>query len=88
MNAKGTIRLSTNEFVSALALSGYSELASQVFNDLQLIKHEKEWERFVQQTEQLLSQKGYLDDTRESSLVPGLENLIHLLVQSRKKYDA
>ncbi|WP_233414612.1 hypothetical protein [Thermaerobacillus caldiproteolyticus] len=87
MNAKGTIRLSTNEFVSALALSGYSELASQVFNDLQLIKHEKEWERFVQQTEQLLSQKGYLDDTRESS-VPGLENLIHLLVQSRKKYDA
>lgn len=88
MNTKGAVRLSTNEFVSALALSGYSELASQVINDLQLIKNEKEVERFVQQTEQLLRQKGYLDNTRESSLVSGLENLIHLLVQSRKKCDA
>lgn len=85
MNTTGAIRLSTNEFVSGLALSGYSELASQVINDLQLIKNEKEVERFVKQTEQLLRQKGYLDDTRESSLVSGLENLIHLLVQSRKK---
>jgi hypothetical protein len=58
---------------------------SPQLNDLQLIKNEKEVERFVQQTEQLLNQKGYLDDTRESSLVSGPENLIHLLLHSRKK---
>jgi hypothetical protein len=85
MSTNGTVALSMNELVSALALCGYSEIASQILNDATLVENEEEEQRFIREVEQLLHQKGYLDVTRESLLVPGLENLIHLLVQSREK---
>ncbi|WP_424475263.1 hypothetical protein [Oceanobacillus kimchii] len=79
------IRLSMHEFVSALALCGYDSMARQVINEQELIKNETEFTRFIDETETKLKQKGYWDDNRESNLAKGLEDLLYLLVHSKKK---
>lgn len=79
------IKLSINELVSALALCGYDKMASQVLNEQELIKNELEFNRFVEETETKLRQKGYWDDNRKTSLAKGLEDLLYLLVHSKRK---
>ncbi len=82
---KGTIKLTVNELVSALVLCGYEQVASQILNDHKLIQNEAEFDRFVYQAETSLRQKGYWDDDKPSNIASGLEDLLHLLVQSTKK---
>ncbi|KYD07929.1 hypothetical protein B4102_0563 [Heyndrickxia sporothermodurans] len=79
------IKLSTNELVSALALCGHDHIASQILNENKLINNDKEFERFVSESEWLLKQKGYWDEERETKITAGLEDLLHLLVHSRRR---
>lgn len=79
------IRLSTNELTAALALSGYDQIASQVLNEQGLITDEAEFPRFVEETETALRKKGYWDDDRDTGLAKGLEDLVYLLVHSKRK---
>lgn len=79
------IKLSINELVATLALCGYDKMASQVLNEQELIKGESEFTRFVEETETKLKQKGYWDDNRKTNLAKGLEDLLYLLVHSKRK---
>ncbi|KUL19461.1 hypothetical protein CHCC14820_3032 [Bacillus paralicheniformis] len=79
------IILTTNELVAALLLCRYEKAAEDIINDQQLIQDEKDIEPFSIQAENLLKQRGYWADDTESNLQKGLENLIHLLIQSKRK---
>lgn len=79
------IEITTNEMVASLALCGYDRVASQMLNEYNLIENDDEFYRFVEQSELLLRQRGYWDENRDTQLASGLENLLHLLVQSRRK---
>ncbi|MGY0694825.1 hypothetical protein ACW2QC_18925 [Virgibacillus sp. FSP13] len=79
------IKLTINELVAALALCGYDKMASQILNEQELIKGESEFMRFVEETETELRQKGYWDDNRKTGIAKGLEDLLYLLVHSKKK---
>lgn len=85
MQQTDQIKLSINELVAALALCGYDKMASQVLNEQELIKNEAEFNRFVEETETKLRQKGYWDDNTETNLAKGLEDMLYLLVHSKKK---
>lgn len=85
MEEANQIELTTNEMVAALALCGYDRIASQMLNEYGLIENENEFDRFVEQSELLLRQRGYWDENRDSQLSSGLESLLHLLVQSSRK---
>lgn len=85
MLEKEQIRLSTNELVAALALCGYDQIASQVLNEQGLINNEEEFPRFVEESETALKKKGYWDDNRNTRLAKGLEDLLYLLVHSKRK---
>lgn len=85
MNTSNPISLSINELVASLALCGYDRPASQIINDQNLIQDDAQFERFIEQSEQLLKQRGYWDDTKDTKLVLGLENTIRLLVNCTKK---
>ncbi|MFD2923798.1 hypothetical protein [Halobacillus naozhouensis] len=82
---RGKIKLTVNELVSALVLCGYEQVASQILNDHKLIQNEAEFDRFVYQAEISLRGKGYWDDDKETNIASGLEDLLHLLIQSTKK---
>ena len=79
------IILTTNELVAAFLLCRYEKAAEDIINDQQLIQDEKDIEPFSIQAENLLKQRGYWADGTESNLQKGLENLIHLLIQSKRK---
>ncbi|WP_269411259.1 hypothetical protein [Lentibacillus daqui] len=79
------INLTINEMVAALSLCGYDKMAGQILNEQELIKNESEFNRFVQETETKLRQKGYWDDNRETGIAKGLEDLLYLLVHAKKK---
>ncbi|MCY7769339.1 hypothetical protein MOB66_04870 [Bacillus haynesii] len=79
------IILTTNELVSALLLCRYEKAAEDIINEQQLIQDEEDIELFSTQAENLLKQRGYWADDTESNLQKGLENLIHLLIQSKRK---
>ncbi|MBU8684064.1 hypothetical protein CHCC20375_0823 [Bacillus licheniformis] len=79
------IILTTNEIVAAFLLCRYEKAAEDIINDQQLIQDEKDIEPFSIQAENLLKQRGYWADDTESNLQKGLENLIHLLIQSKRK---
>lgn len=85
MDNSGSINLSTHELASSLALCGYESMASQVLNSIQIIDDAEGVNRFIQQTEISLKSKGYWDESRSTMLVSGLEDLLHLLVHSRRK---
>ncbi len=70
---------------SALALCGYDQIASQMINEQKLIQRKSEFERFIEQAEFGLKRKGYWDDLTKSKLSKGLEDLLHLLIQSINK---
>ncbi|MGG0889408.1 hypothetical protein [Cytobacillus horneckiae] len=78
------ISLSTHELAFCLALCGYESMGSQIFNSMQL-SVENEADRFIQETEISLRRKGFWDEDRSTMLVSGLEDLLHLLVHSKKK---
>ncbi|WHY78036.1 hypothetical protein QNH20_02380 [Neobacillus sp. WH10] len=84
MKAEG-ISLTTNELASALALCGYESMASQVLNNLEIQDRTEEFDRFIEDTELSLLSKGFLDVSRNSTLAAGLEDLLHVLVQSKRK---
>jgi hypothetical protein len=71
--------------VSVLALCGFDQAASQILNDHNLIENEEQFERFVEQSEQMLKLRGYWDDNRETNIASGLESMMRLLVQSSNK---
>ncbi|MCJ2146378.1 hypothetical protein [Bacillus sp. B19-2] len=79
------IILTTNELVAALLLCRYDKAAEDIINDQLLIQTEKDIDPFSTQTENLLKQRGYWATDTESNLQKGLENLIHLLIQSKRK---
>lgn len=79
------VSLTTSELASALVLCGYESMANQMLELLDLSQDEQEFDRFIKQTEVSLKMKGYFDENRSSVLVKELEDLIHLLVHSKKK---
>ena len=79
------ISLTTNELASVLALCGYESMASQILNSLDLNRETGEFDRFIEDTELSLKSKGLLDESRSSTLAAGLEDLLHVLVQSKRK---
>ncbi|WP_261382663.1 hypothetical protein [Bacillus paralicheniformis] len=79
------VTLTSQEFVAALLLCRYEKAAEEIIYEQQLIRDEKDIEPFSIHAENLLKQKGYWDDDTESNLKEGLENLIHLLIQSKRK---
>lgn len=85
MNTSQSISLTTNELVAVLALCGFDKAASQILNDQNLIQSEEQFDRFVQQSEQMLKHRGYWEDNRETKLASGLESMMRLLVQSSNK---
>ncbi|UXH42991.1 hypothetical protein N5C46_15000 [Rossellomorea vietnamensis] len=80
-----SIDLTTMEFAASLALCGYENMASQVLNNMHLINDEEKLTRYIEEVEISLKSKGYWEEERSSSLVSGLEDLLHLLVHSKKK---
>lgn len=85
MSKTEQIKLTINELVAALALCGYEKMASQILNEQELIKDESGFTRFVEETETELRKKGYWDDNRDTGIAKGLEDLLYLLVHSKKK---
>lgn len=85
MNSTGTINLTTNELAAGLALCGYESMASQIINSMDLAEDENEFDRFIEDIEAALRAKGYWDGSRETLLVEGLEDLLYLLVHSKRK---
>jgi hypothetical protein len=85
LNTSQRLSLTTNELVAVLALCGFERAASQILNDQDLIQNEDQFDRFVEQSEQLLKERGYWDDSRETKLASGLESMIRLLVNCSKK---
>ncbi|MED1145238.1 hypothetical protein [Bacillus paralicheniformis] len=79
------ITLTTQELVAALLLCRYEKAAEDIIHEQQLIRDEKDIEPFSIHAENLLKQKGHWDDDTESNLKEGLESIIHLLVQSKRK---
>ncbi|WP_090774739.1 hypothetical protein [Shouchella lonarensis] len=78
------IALSTDEFIGALALCGYEEVA----HEASLLKRdmtEEQMKSFSHHTERLLKHRGYLDETLETQLIPEVENLIHAVMKAPKK---
>ncbi|WHY62138.1 hypothetical protein [Cytobacillus firmus] len=84
MEATG-ISLTTNELASVLALCGYESMASQILNSLDFNGETGELDRFIEDTGLSLKSKGLLDESRSSTLAAGLEDLLHVLVQSKRK---
>ena len=85
MAIEKSITLTTFELASCLTLCGYESMANQVINDIGMNKDLNMINRLVEQTEGSLRVKGFFDDNSPTMLVSGLENLLHLLVQSKKK---
>ncbi|CAH0345443.1 hypothetical protein [Bacillus sp. CECT 9360] len=85
MTNSNSINLSTHELATSLALCGHESMASQVLNSMEIIEDGEEVKRFILQTEISLKSKGYWDDNRSTMLVAGVEDLMHLLVHSKKK---
>lgn len=79
------ISLTTNELASVLALCGYESMASPILNSLDIAGGTEEFDRFIEDTELSLKSKGLLDESRNSTLAAGLEDLLHVLVQSKRK---
>ncbi|MCI4127655.1 hypothetical protein MMJ47_09190 [Bacillus haynesii] len=79
------VTLTSQELVAALLLCRYEKAAEEIIYEQQLIRDEKDIEPFSIHAENLLKQKGYWDDDTESNLKEGLENLMHLLIQSKRK---
>ncbi|WP_026692730.1 hypothetical protein [Peribacillus kribbensis] len=79
------ISLTTNELASVLALCGYESMANDVINGLNVLSDEKDFDRFLKETEASLRMKGFWNDQRENLIEEGLESLITLLVHSKKK---
>ncbi|WP_077304642.1 hypothetical protein [Terribacillus halophilus] len=77
--------LTTNELASALALCGYESMASQILNSLNLEENNVAIDRFIEDTDLSLTVKGLKDDSRDTMVGAELEELIHILVQSKKK---
>lgn len=82
------IKLTVNELVATLSLSGYEYIANQIIQDHGLINSEEQFNRFVQETETSLKKKGYWDDNQETGIARGLQDLLYLLVHSKKKIRA
>lgn len=84
MKSEG-VSLTTNELASVLALCGYETMASQILNSINLKESTDVFERFIKDTELSLKGKGFWDESRSTMLVSGLEDLMHILVQSKRK---
>lgn len=79
------VSLSTTELAAALVLCGYGSMANQILDGLDILTDEESFERFIKQTELTLKKKRYWDENRSVLLVKELENLIDLLVASKRK---
>ncbi len=79
------VSLTTNELASVLALCGYETMASEILNSMNLLEDTSKFDRFIENTELSLKSKGFWDESRSTMLVSGLEDLMHVLVQSKKK---
>lgn len=77
--------LSTNELAAVVALCGYETMASQILNSMGLEEKSIAFDRFIEDTDVSLTNKGLKDDTRDTMIVDGLEELIHSLVQAKRK---
>ncbi|EWG08835.1 hypothetical protein [Cytobacillus firmus] len=79
------VSLTTNELAAVLVLCGYENMASQVLNSLDITEGSGDLYRFIEETENSLKAKGFLDENRGTVLTEGLESLLHILVQSKRK---
>jgi len=79
-----TITLTHEEFTAVLSLYGYEHVASDMMALFNL-ESQAQAERFIRGTEKTLAAKGYLDQSRANGLDDGLEQTIHLLIQSKRK---
>ncbi|MCM3226124.1 hypothetical protein [Terribacillus saccharophilus] len=79
------VSLTTNELATVLALCGYETMASQILNSMGLEENSVVFDRFIEDTELSLTSKGLKDNSRDSMIVTELEELIHTLVQSKRK---
>jgi hypothetical protein len=85
MDSEQSITLTTFELASSLVLSGYESMASQIINDIDKDGDLNKVNRMVEYTEGSLKLKGFWDENSPTLLASRLENLLHLLVQSKKK---
>ncbi|WP_338778777.1 hypothetical protein [Metabacillus sp. FJAT-52054] len=80
-----SISLTTDELAAVLALCGFEDMATDVFNSKEVLMNQDLLGDYAQNIEASLKIKGFWDPERDSSVPEGLENLITLIAHSKKK---
>lgn len=87
MNTIVKFEITTKDLVAALTVYGFRNLAKEISDEYHLLENPKKFYQAVQWSQKTIKNAGYWADERDSNLITELENVLQLLVQSRKKFS-